>query len=220
MRAPIPFADRQDAACRLAEALVAWRGHHPLVLAVPRGAVPMGQVVAEELGGELDVVQVRKLGAPFNPELAVGAVDESGWRSISPHARLAGADPAYIEEETRRELERMRQRRARWSPLRPPVDPAGRVVIVVDDGVATGQSMIAALHAVRSRHPQHLICAVGVAPPDTLDLLRSQADEVVCLVAPPDFQAVGEYYRDFRQVEDAEVEAILAQAAGAGRGKP
>lgn len=180
----------------------------------------MGQFIAEALGGELDVVQVRKLGAPFNPELAVGAVDETGWRSVSPHARLAGADPAYIETETRQELERMRQRRARWSPLRPPVDPAGRVAIVVDDGVATGQSMIAALHAVRAKGPARLICAVGVAPPDTLDQLREQADEVVCLATPVDFQAVGEYYRDFRQVEDAEVEAILAQAAGAGQGRP
>jgi len=220
MHAQLPFADRLDAARRLAYALAGYRGQNPLVLAVPRGAVPMGQVIAKALGGELDVVQVRKLGSPLNPELAVGAVDESGWRSVSPHARLAGADDDYIEEETRRERERMRQRRARWSPLRPPVDPAGRVVIVVDDGVATGQSMLAALHAVRSRQPRRLVCAVGVAAPDTLAELRTQADEVVCLAAPPGFEAVGEFYRDFRQVEDSEVEAILAQAAGAGRGTP
>ncbi len=207
-----PFRDRLDAARQLAAALAHHRGSNPLVLAVPRGAVPMGKLIADALQGELDIVQVRKLGAPFNPELAVGAVDESGWRSVAPHAAQAGADPDYLDAAAERELAKMRARRARWTPVRAPVDPAGRVTIVLDDGVATGQSMFAALHAVRARRPAHLVCAVGVAPPDTLARLRNAADEVVCLAAPRDFQAVGQYYRDFAQVEDDEVEAVLAQA--------
>lgn len=212
MRPALPFRDRLDAARQLAAALAHHRGSNPLVLAVPRGAVPMGKLIADALRGELDIVQVRKLGAPFNPELAVGAVDESGWRSVAPHAAQAGADAGYLEEAAQAELAKMRARRARWSPLHAAIDPAGRVVIVVDDGVATGQSMLAALRAVRARRPAHLVCAVGVAPPDTLGSLRRAADEVVCLAAPRDFQAVGQYYRDFAQVADAEVETLLALA--------
>lgn len=216
MRNAPPFSDRLEAARLLAAALQQHRGQHPLVLAVPRGAVPMGRVIAEALDGELDVVQVRKLGSPWNPEVAIGAVDESGWRTLSEQAAQLGADAEYIEQATIEEVARMRRRRARWSPLRPPINPQGRCVIVVDDGVATGQSMIAALHSVRSRHPARLVCAVAVAPPDTLRRLQRLADEVVCLASPEDFEAVGSYYLDFRQVEDAEVEAVLAQSSRRG----
>jgi len=204
------FQDRADAARRLAERLQSFQGQHPLVLAIPRGAVPMGRAIARQLGGELDVVLVRKLRAPFLPEVAVGAVDESGWAYATPHAERLGADAAYLAEETRTQQETLRARRAAYTPIRPPIDPAGRCVIVVDDGLATGATMVAALHGLRARHPARLVCAVPVASREALALVRPLADEVVCLEAPPDFEAVGQYYRDFTQVEDDEVIRLLA----------
>jgi predicted phosphoribosyltransferase len=203
------FQDRIDAAERLAEALAAYRGTRPLVLAIPRGAVPMGHVIAQRLQGDLDVVLVHKLGAPFSPEFAVGSIDETGWAWIAPHARQAGADQAYLEDEKAAQLATLRRRRAQYTPARPPIDPAGRVAIVVDDGLATGATMIAALHAVRAREPAKLVCAVPVAAQDSLEAVRPLADDVVCLHAPWDFGAVGRFYRSFDQVEDDEVIRLL-----------
>jgi predicted phosphoribosyltransferase len=207
-----PFASRRDAGRRLAKALAAYRGRNPLVLAVPRGAVEMGAVIARELGGELDVVLVKKLRSPDSPEFAVGAIDETGWAHVADHAAVAGADQAYLAKEKLAQLALLRKRRAQYTPARPPADPAGRVAIVVDDGIATGESMIAALHAVRARRPARLVCAVPVAAPDSLERIRPYADEVVCLEAPEDFRAVGQFYRDFQQVEDEEVVALLASS--------
>ena len=209
----IQFDSRIDAARRLARALSNYRGRNPLVLAIPRGAVGMGKVIADELGGETDVVLVRKLRSPFSPELAVGAIDESGWTYIAEHAARSGADAGYLEREKQAQLETLRKRRLQYTPARSPIDAKDRIVIVVDDGLATGASMIAALHAARAKQPQRLICAVPVAGPDSLARVRPLADEVVCLEAPEEFYAVGQFYQEFPQVEDEEVVAVLAQCA-------
>jgi putative phosphoribosyl transferase len=207
------FEDRNDAARQLAEELKQYRGQNPLVLAIPRGAVPMAKVIAGELGGNFDVVLVRKLRAPFQPELAIGSIDESGWAYIADHAASTGASKDYIESEKQAQMETIRKRRNQYTPIRPPIDPGGRIVIVVDDGLATGSTMISALHGLRARNPAKLICAVPVAPPDTLKKVEKMADEVICLEVPDYFMAVGQFYRNFSQVEDEEVIEILRDSA-------
>jgi putative phosphoribosyl transferase len=214
------FESRLDAGSQLAQALSGYRGKNPLVLAVPRGAVPMAAEIARALDGELDVVLVRKLRSPYSPEFAVGAVDETGWAYVADHAAAAGADEAYLEGEKARQMDTLRRRRREYTPAHPPVDPGGRIAIVVDDGIATGASMIAALHAVRAKRPAKLVCAIPVAAPDSLEAIRPYADEVVCLEAPEFFQAVGQFYRHFEQVEDDEVVALLARTGSRSGATP
>jgi predicted phosphoribosyltransferase len=208
------FASREDAAGKLAAALQDLKGSKPLVLAIPRGAVGMGAVIANALEGDLDVVLIRKLRAPGNPEYAIGSIDESGWTYLTAYARAAGADDAYIEQEKAEQLALLRHRRAMYTPDRAPHEIAGRIVVVVDDGLATGASMIAALHAVRSRAPKRLVCAVPVAAPDSLSTVTPYADEVVCLAAPSNFRAVGQFYEQFEQVDDEEVVRVLRGSRG------
>ena len=203
------FEDRAHAAHALAKALKSYQGKNPLVVAIPRGAVPMAKIIADELRGELDIVMIRKLHAPDNPEFAIGAVDETGWTYLADYARETGATQEYIAGEVSTERETMRRRRAQYTPGRGPVDAEGRIVIVVDDGLATGATMIAALHAMRSRGPQRLICAAPVASPEAIERVRPYADEVVCLEMPDFFYAVSQFYRVFGQVEDDEVIALL-----------
>lgn len=209
------FRNREHAARLLAEKLGTYRGQDPLILAIPRGAVPMGKIIAEALEGDLDVVLVHKLGAPDNPELAIGSVDESGHVYLGDHAYEFGANDTYIARETQAQMETLQHRRAQYTPVHPPLDPGGRIVIVVDNGIATGASMIAALRAVRVKKPQKLIAAVAVAPPETIARMEKEADEVVCLYVPEFFMAVGQFFDDFSQVTDEQAIAILRQAHAA-----
>lgn len=210
------FTNREQAATLLARRLAAYRGQRPLVLGVPRGAVPMAAVIAEALGGDLDVVLVRKLRAPDQPEFAIGAIDESG--RIVQGSYYAMASEPYIREEVRTQQEILRARRTLYTQTRPALDPAGRIVIVVDDGIATGASMLSAIGLVRSRKPSRIVVAVGVAPPDSLARLEEVADEVVCLHAPRDFYAVGQFYDDFSEVTDEMVVAALAHGVAHDEG--
>jgi predicted phosphoribosyltransferase len=175
----------------------------------------MGKVIADALDGELDVVLVRKLGAPGNPELAIGSIDETGQVLLGDYARTLGISERYIEAEKEAQLNTLQKRRAEYTPVRPPIDPANRIVIVVDDGVATGSTMLAALRALRAKGPARLIAAMGVAPADTAQRLESEADEVVCLYAPSLFYAVGQFFQEFLQVSDEEVIALLQAPRGA-----
>lgn len=205
------FRNRDHAAHLLAERLSGYRRRRPLVLAVPRGAVPMAAVIAEALGGDIDVVLIRKLGAPGQPELAIGAVDETGRVSLVPTSRDLAVSDAYLAGEVAAQTTVLRARRALYTPVHPPIDPGGRIVIVVDDGIATGATMLSALAAVRERAPATLIAAMGVAPVDGLGRIRDLADDVVCLETPETMFAVGEFYRDFPSVTDEEVVEILKQ---------
>lgn len=200
------FRSREHAAERLAVRLITYRGHRPLVLAVPRGGVPMGRIIADALEGELDVVLVHKIGAPGHAEYAIGAVDENGHAEFSAIAH--DVRPDYLHTEVQRLVLQLQARRQRYGRL--PADPSGRTVIVVDDGVATGATLLAALRLLTAQHPARLVAAVAVAPKETLAALGRVADEVVCLETPDWFRSVGEHFEDFRQVSDDEVEALLA----------
>ncbi|HEY7728223.1 MAG TPA: archease [Candidatus Eisenbacteria bacterium] len=208
------FRNREHAAQLLAKRLAKYRGRHPLVLGIPRGAVPMAAIIAEALEGDLDVALVHKLGAPFQSELAIGAVDEEGHVSLSETAGQLGIDAEYITRERDAQIAMLRERRARYTPARPRVSPEGRIVMIVDDGIATGSTLLAALRATRARGPARLIAVAAVAPVETVQKLKREADEVVVLHAPIHFLAVGEFFQDFRQVPDEEVIEVLG---GCGR---
>lgn len=203
------FRNREQAAELLAERLSAYRGTRPLVLGVPRGAVTMARIIADELGGDLDVALVRKVRAPGQPELAIGAVDEAGHVLKGVYFDIASDE--YIREEIRAQLEIIRNRRELYTRTQPAIDPGGRVVIIVDDGIATGSSMLSAIRSIRARKPHKIVVAVGVAPPATLARMELDADEVVCLYAPEDFYAVGQFFDDFSEVTDDMVVAALAR---------
>jgi putative phosphoribosyl transferase len=211
------FADRAEAGRMLGERLAGLDLPEPLVLALPRGGVPVAAEIARRLAAPLDVAFVRKIGAPGQPELAVGAIadgDEPETVLNAGLVRRLGLEEDYIVAEARRELAAIERRRRRYQDLRPAVDPAGRSVVVVDDGVATGMTMQAALRQVGRRKPARLVAAAPVASREAVRLLRREADAVVCLSAPRSFGSVGSFYRSFAQVSDEEVAALLREASG------
>ena len=209
-----PFADRRAAGCALAERLHAWAGRTDVVvLALPRGGVPVAFEVAEALGAPLDVFLVRKLGMPGHRELAMGAIASGGVRVLKDDVvRWYGIPPDAIDAVTREEQEELRRREAAYREG-PPARFEGRVVILVDDGLATGSTMRAAVQAVRQRGPSRILVAVPVGARQTCDELTSVADEVVCVATPEPFSAVGQWYLDFGQTTDDEVRELLAAAS-------
>jgi predicted phosphoribosyltransferase len=217
------FLDRRDAGRRLARRVAALKLDHPIVYALPRGGVPVAAEIAAVIGAPLDLVLVRKIGAPMQPELAVGAVvDGDAPELVINHdiARQTGATQEYIDGVRDRELAEIERRRRLYLADRPRPDPKGRTAIVVDDGIATGATAIVALHALRKRGAARLVVAVPVAPPDTVDRLAREADEVICLMQPLDFWGISAFYVDFHQLEDDEVtQALDAAAARSGGAK-
>ncbi|NMG32589.1 phosphoribosyltransferase [Aromatoleum evansii] len=204
------FKDREDAARQLAARLKGRPLKDPLVLAIPRGGVVTGAVLARELGAELDVVLARKLRARYDPELAVGAIGEDGEEYLADYARsVVGVDDDYLERERAHQIAEIDRRKERFRAVRPAAEIAGRSVIVTDDGVATGATMLAALHVIRAKQPHELIVAVPVAPPDTLDTLARHCDDVECVLKPTWLGGISGFYGDFTQVEDEEALRLL-----------
>ncbi|HLI27301.1 MAG TPA: phosphoribosyltransferase [Chloroflexota bacterium] len=210
------FRDRREAGRLLAARLAHYRGRPDvLVLALPRGGVPVGYEVARALGAPLDVFLVRKLGVPGHEELAMGAVASGGVQVLNDDVIAGlGLSERVVAAVTARELQELERRERLYRGARPPHEVHGRTVILVDDGLATGATMRAAIHALRSRGAARIVAAVPVAPPPTCAELRAEADEVVCLVTPEPFLAVGLWYEDFTQTSDDEVRALLADSAG------
>ncbi|WP_137388998.1 phosphoribosyltransferase [Rhodoligotrophos defluvii] len=208
------FHDRSEAGRRLSVALQNYRDARPVVLALPRGGVPVAAEIAAALDAPLDLILVRKIGTPGQPELAMGAVVDGAALTVVRNEEvigLTGIQPDAFEAACQREMAEIERRRQRYFGGAARPDIAGRVAIVVDDGIATGATVKAALRATRKRKPQTLVLAVPVAPAEAIDELRGEADEVLCLEMPHLFDAVGRFYRDFRQVSDEEVTAALAR---------
>ena len=216
MDGSLPFRDRRDAGERLAARLTYLESEHPLVLGLPRGGVPVAAVVAARLHAPLDILVVRKLGVPFQPELAMGAIGEEGARVLESNvirqAGITAGQIAAVETKERAEIER---RAARYRDGRTPVPLSGRVVVIVDDGIATGSTALAAIQVARHRGAARVVLAAPVASAETARDLMSVVDEFVCVATPEDFGAVGRFYRDFSQTSDDEVASLLATARAA-----
>jgi len=207
------FTDRIHAASRIASALHPYKGLNPLVLGIPKGGAIMARHIADALQGDLDVVLAHKLRHPQEPEVAIGAVDEEGLTYMNVDMSSQHIPQSYIDKEAKRQLDIIHARRRMYTPVKPEEEVKGRVLIVVDDGLATGATMVAALRSLRGSHPSKLVAATAVAPASTLELIRPLADEVVCLEVPDDFQAVGQYFDDFSDVSDEDVIAVLQRGA-------
>jgi putative phosphoribosyl transferase len=202
--------NREEAANKLAIRLEPFASEHPLILGVPRGGVPMAKIIADHLKAPFDVVLVRKIPAPFHPELAAGAVSESGDVYLNPWAIRDGYTEEKLKPNIEREMKLIRHRREQFTDGHAPLPVKDRTVIVVDDGIATGATMIAAIHFLRKAKPKKIILAAGVIPPDNVAKLKPLCDDLVVLMVPMDFYGVGQFYQDFSQVEDQEVIRLLA----------
>ena len=204
----MPFKNRSEAGQKLARALSNYKDQHPVILALPRGGVPVAAEVAAALGAPLDLILVRKIGVPFQPELAMGAVVDGGAPIIVRNEDViqsAGIDETQFKAVCDGELAEIERRRQRYLGGRERVNVTGRTAIVIDDGIATGATMRAALRATRMRNPKKLVLAVPVAPSESSVAMGEEADEVICLEDHEFFGAIGFYYRDFRQISDEEV---------------
>lgn len=217
------FRNRKDAGQKLAAHLLRFRNARPIVLALVRGGLPVGFEVAAALEAPLDIVLVRKIGAPGNPELAVGAIVDGTTPEIVINRDITGAlgiSEDYLGKMADRELTEIERRRVLYLGERTRPSVKSRTVIVVDDGIATGATMRAALHALRRQEPERLVLAVPVAAADTIETLREDADEIICLSAPESLGAIGYYYEDFRQVSDERVIELLDRAASVAEPAP
>ena len=206
------FRNREEAGRKLAARLLKYKGEEAVVFALPRGGAPVAAPIATALDAPLDLVLVRKIGVPFQPELAMGAVADGGEPLTIRNEdviEMAGVSEGEFEAVRQRELDEIERRRRLYIGLRPRPEVEGRVAIVVDDGVATGATMRAALRAVRARRPKKLVLATPVAPPSTLASLSAEADETICLETHEDFGAIGYFYADFHQISDGEVVSTL-----------
>lgn len=219
----MPFVDRTEAGRKLAKALARYKSQQPLVLALPRGGVPVAAEVAGALDAPLDLILVRKIGVPYQPELAMGAVVD-GAEPVTVRneevIRLAGVSEPEFNTIRDQQLAEIERRRKVYLGDRPHTPLAGRCIIVIDDGIATGATTRAALRATRLRKPSRLVLAVPVAPTDTLEKLRDEADEVVCLEDYENFGAIGLFYSDFRQTSDEEVIELLARHSAKSQAIP
>jgi predicted phosphoribosyltransferase len=211
MTAPTWYLDRRSAGRRLAEALQHLRGRDPVVIGLPRGGVPVADEVARVLGAPLDILVARKVGAPGNPEFGIGAV-APGVVHIDPAAEALGVTQEYLDRVVAREQAEARRREEAYREGRPPVELAGRTVVLVDDGLATGATAVAAIRSLRQRAPRAVVLAVPVGAAETVAALRRLADEVVCPLVPPEFRAVGEFYVDFSPTSDHEVREALKRS--------
>jgi predicted phosphoribosyltransferase len=212
---PFRFSDRFEAGRALAERLEKFRNsQNVVVLALPRGGVPVGYVVAEQIGAPLDIFLVRKLGVPWQEELAFGAIASGGTKVLDDDLLgQLGLTPAEIDAIVRREQAELERRERAYREGRPAIGVGKRVAILIDDGVATGSSMLAAVLALREQRPARIVVAVPVAPANTCERLQAEADEVVCIYTPEPFWAVGAWYDDFTQTTDEEVRQLLSRAA-------
>ncbi|MDE3138016.1 MAG: phosphoribosyltransferase [Acidobacteriota bacterium] len=210
------FTDRIEAGRKLAEKLKTYAGREDvLVLGVPRGGVPVAFEVAMALKAPLDILVLRKLGVPWQEELAFGAIAQGGVRVLDTRImEMLNLTPAEVENVTAKERVELERREKAYRGDRPPLDVRGRTVILVDDGIATGSSMRAAIAALRQMRPARIVLAVPVAPPSTCERLRAEADQMVCVDMPESFYAIGQFYLDFSPVGDREVTELLARAAG------